>query len=83
MLESEGATTPLAFPPTVNAPTRNSGCAHVITVLERGPADTTIPISPSGATTGSNSDTRSLRPTSSSRVRPSVATDWRRTSAAT
>ena len=55
MVSSDGATTPLALPVTVKALTRNSGCAQVITTLLRSAALSTTPISPSGATTGSNS----------------------------
>ena len=52
--DGDGATTPAAFPVTVKALTRNSGWAQVITMLVRCDTLSTTPISPSGATTGSN-----------------------------
>ena len=71
--DGDGATTPAALPVTVNALTRNSGCAQVMTMLVRSAAFRTTPIRPSGATTGSNAATPSREPALRSRVRPSVA----------
>ncbi len=69
----EGATTPKALPVTVNALTRNSGWAHDIATLLLLETLSTTPISPSGDTTGLNTDTPCLAPALSSRVRPSMA----------
>src|SRR6476661_10013947 len=81
--DGDGATTPAALPDTVKALTRNSGWAQVITMLVRGAALRTTPISPSGATTGSNAATPSRDPALRRSVRPSVAWGWCSTSAAT